>query len=261
MQNQHVELTGVHLGCIVAYIKNYDPEVCEIIRRAVDKYLVVDGKFTELMEVYSKFMRITAKFTDTVPVIHKRTTADKSACFERRLETYDTIATCNIEIVVKIKEILTSMNYPHDVYTAGSHNEYGRGTLTDAKMLMQAIKRLENPTDRTDCNANFESLATQVWGWKYVKLTNDMRLKLIADFNEKQSNLSANSVGTFGCSNITVRMLWHFDIIGIPYDIRMFRVPESDDSWNKNIAALQMSNIWDPRKIPHFEAQNYNMHI
>ena len=47
--------------------------------------------------------------------------------------------------------------------------------------------------------------------------------------------------------NVTIRMLWHFDRVKFPYKSEMFRLPESADSWAKNLSRLGIQGTWDPR--------------
>jgi hypothetical protein len=125
----------------------------------------------------------------------------------------------------------------------------GRRAGTFAWMLMAAIKDLPDPGMRSDCNARFEKLAAQVWGWRYPALTEGVRERVLQDFRAKQAALVAKlGDPQAGCPNVTIRMLYHFDAAGLPFSLDMFKLPEGDDSWKKNIERLQAVGVWDPRR-------------
>ncbi len=252
--SQQAEYLGIYISLVTLAARGYG-KACAEMQAAMHAYLTVDGSFSNLLQECSKYIDIVVKSDEKTTSETKRGSTNRTGSFERRLEIHDCAIPCNRNTVAKVREILVAMECPHNADAAGPLNEFGRRVRTNAKMLAAAIKRLEVADDRSECNAHFESLAAQLWDWRYPKLDNETRAKLLSDFNQQQATLFHATQCSKGCSNATVRMLWHFDLNGIPYDINMFRLPDGEESWVKNIAALGMLGTWDPRKTPRFAQQ------
>jgi hypothetical protein len=240
-----------YIGWVSLVASGYDEGFRRRLAAALHDYLLRDGDTRKIFALCGQVMGIHLKISEsTGEHVAKRSGTDRMQEFERRLDAYETVESHRVAVIEEVEASLARLGHPIGADIANAPMEPdGRRAGTYAWMLAEAIKGLPDSVMRSDCNARFEKLAVQVWGWRYPALTDGIRDRVLQDFRARQAALVAKlGDPQAGCPNVTIRMLYHFDAAGLPYSLSMFKLPEGDDSWKKNIERLQVAGIWDPRR-------------
>lgn len=215
------------------------------LRQAAERYLLRTGCSDELVGLCREALELRISSAETAPPApSRRAGADRASEFERRLDAYESTEPFPIRVLEAIWGNLRGAGRPAAEARALPLEPDGRRPGTDAPALSAAIAALPDQGARSECVARFESLAQQVWGWEYPRLPEGARARILEDF---RALAEARGAPEAGAPNVTIRLLWHFERAGVPYSLRMFRLPEGNDSWQKNLARLGALGTWDPR--------------
>lgn len=234
--NEHFSL---YVAQIAALSSGFDRKLAAALEEATMTYLLETGNPSALVEIVRSVLKMHVLRTEIkVSVGNKRAATDKKKSFEKRLDSYCSTELFRTEIINEIKASLAQLGHPANPEEAGRLLESGRRERTNAVQLQEAIKMLGPGLHATECNSRFENLATQVWDWKYPKLSHAKRTAILDDFSSKQAEISQQKRPTTASSNTTIRMLWHFNRAGIECDFDMFKIPRGVDAWKRNMAAL-----------------------
>lgn len=232
------EPTFIYIMHIALLARRFDKDYLARARSSVYRYLLEDGRSAKVLETCRESIDVCLRLGETqIPTPVKRAGIDRVQEFERRLDAYRTSEAHSILTISAVNESLRRLG------GAGA----GAGAPS-VSLLVSAILKLPDAGMRSECNARFEKLASQIWGWEYPILTDQWHERLMVDFRRTQVELVSKFGDQHaGCSNVTIRMLWHFDRVKFPYKSEMFRLPESADSWAKNLSRLGIQGTWDPR--------------
>lgn len=203
--------------------------------------------------------------------------AKASEDFEQKIDNYNYTYSYNDPIIRTIRANLSSMdNYQYNdvdfskvvgnpppdfyktTYTKHFHDLeliYDRGMLvgTDIHMLKAAIKMIDNPQDRLQCFATIEAIARCIWKWNYVRITPELKSRITNDFQMTQEDIrrEISKYNRTSNPNKIMRLLMHFTKLGIPFNVKMFKIPTTEMSFVMNSSIL--SSIC-PDIIKEFEA-------
>ena len=231
---------SLYVSQLAALASGFDRAFCEELRHQSSEYLLETGESTILLDQARRILKIKVIQSETrIMTGGKRAGVDKKKSFEKRIESYCSIERFDVETLEEIKLCLQSLQFPSTPEEAGRLLPSGRREHSSARQLSEAIKIMKSPSRRSECNARFENLAAQIWGWVYPKLTSATRSEIINDFMTKQAEMSRSKRNASLCPNATIRMLWHFGQLGIEVDVDMYRVPLGADSWKRNMEILE----------------------
>ena len=214
-----------------------------------EKYKTFLTQFNaNFMNICSKYITIEITFT-SVKTNNILNTPKQTAIaeFDKRLDAYSNNSPIPIQILNELKIILILNGEPNpDEIFKQRPLTSGRKHNTDIGILSSAITKLQRESDKKFCYSHIENVAKSIWGYKYYNLTPDDINALRNDyiktqilFDEKRKN-NDNIKKRKADPNINIRMLWHFDRLRIPYDAKMFKIPETTESRLSNMNLLKI---------------------
>lgn len=232
------DLEFINIAKLALVASGGNREYARMMHTILSNYLNGKCGTRDLMEAAKKVLDVTIRIVaPNASPGSKRGGINRALELERRLDAYDSDEDHPVATIEAVCAALADLGYPGLEASRFPLNAYGYREGTCGQMLIRAISTLPETGMRSSCSAYFERLATQIWGWKYPKLSGAQKRAIMEDFHKVQSSLAAGS-----CPNVVIRMLWHFGRIGIKTNPIMFKVPLGEDTLAKNLAALASIN-------------------
>lgn len=240
--------------------KSTHGSISRILEGNLDDYDNIFEKASELVNI-----EITDPTDDTDEVRTGGNSAKAAEDFEQKIDNYnyqysynDTIIRiilANLEDIpeypykdVDFSKVTGSPppNFYETTYTKRTEDGqvlvYDRGMLvgTNIGMLKAAIKMIDNPQDRLQCFATIEGIARCIWKWNYVKITSALKTRITNDFQITQDDIrrEISKYNRTSNPNKIMRLLMHFKKLGIPFNVKMFKIPTTEMSFVMNSSIL-----------------------
>jgi len=240
VQKLNSVLVFVHLIRIALIAKKGEKEYRTRIQRACWNYLNVDGNTSTILNLCKEVLNINIKIIDEVIPV-KKYNLSRRHDFERRLDLYRNPVNIMSHISKLVESNLLELHYPGKNGSNFKLLPCGMRENTSLTQLFEAVDIIEDKVIKSFCRTNIESLAIELWNWKYPVISDQVHKQLLDDFDEVQNSLKRkNNCQDPGCPNSTIRMLFHFDRIKFPFSIEMFKVPAGSDTWIKNLEKLEI---------------------